>query len=173
MNLALLLIAALLLGAAAVAMTLRKLIHSVLLFVGSWAGVAAFYLWAGAEFVAFAQILVYVGAVSMVALFAVILTRPDDSPKQRDLPTIRRALAGVLAALAVAIVLLKAIFATPFAAPAADAVAPAVPVKQLGLVLLGDHAVALLIVGLVLTVALLGAIVIASTDKPEAPEDRA
>ena len=165
MNLALLLIAALLLGAAAVAMTLRKLIHSVLLFVGSWAGVAAFYLWAGAEFVAFAQILVYVGAVSMVALFAVLLTRSADSPKQRDLATKRRAFAGVLAALAVAIVLLKAIFATPFAAPAADdAAAPAVPVKQLGLVLLGDHAAALLIVGLVLTVALLGAIVIASTD---------
>ena len=165
MNLAILLIALSLLGAAAVAMTLRKLIHSVLLFVGSWAGVAAFYLWAGAEFVAFAQILVYVGAVSMVALFAVLLTRSADSPQKRDLATKRRAFAGILAALAVAIVLLKAVFATPFAAPATAT--PTVPVKQLGLVLLGDHAAALLIVGLILTVALLGAIVIASTDKPE------
>jgi NADH:ubiquinone oxidoreductase subunit 6 (subunit J) len=173
MNTALLLIAVPLLGAAAVAMTLRKLIHSVLLFVGSWAGVAAFYLWAGAEFVAFAQILVYVGAVSMVALFAVLLTRSADSPKKRDLATKRRALAGILAALAVSIVLLKAIFSTPFSVPAANTAAPAVTVKQLGLVLLGDHAAALIIVGVVLTVALLGAIVIASTEKPEPPEDRA
>ena len=41
----------------------------------NWAGIAAFYLWAGAEFVAFAQLLVYVGAVSMLSLFAVLLTR--------------------------------------------------------------------------------------------------
>ena len=56
-------------------MTLRNLIHSALLLIASWAGIAAFYLWAGAEFVAFAQVLVYVGAVSMVVLFAVLLTR--------------------------------------------------------------------------------------------------
>lgn len=174
MNTALLLIAVPLLGATAVALLLRHLIRSVLLFIGSWAGVAAFYLWAGAEFVAFAQILVYVGAVSMVALFAVLLTRPGDTPPPRDLVIRRRTFAGLLTAAAVAVVLLKTIFATPFAAPATAAVpAPSVPVKQLGLVLLGEHAAALLIVGVVLTVALLGAIVIASTDKPETPEDRA
>lgn len=171
MNLALLLIALPLLGAAAVAMLLRKLIHSVLLFVVSWAGVAAFYLWAGAEFVAFAQILVYVGAVSMVALFAVLLTRPGDAPPPRDLVIRRRNFAGVITAIVVGLVLLKAIFATPFAATTASA--PSVPVKQLGLVLLGDHAAALLVVGLILTVALLGAIIIASTDKAENTEDRA
>ena len=68
-------IALLTLASAAVAMSLRNLIHSALLLIASWAGIAAFYLWAGAEFVAFAQVLVYVGAVSMVVLFAVLLTR--------------------------------------------------------------------------------------------------
>ncbi len=71
----LLLIAAVILGAAGAALLSRNLIHSALLLVGAWAGIAAFYLWAGAEFVAFAQVLVYVGAVSMVVLFAVLLTR--------------------------------------------------------------------------------------------------
>jgi NADH:ubiquinone oxidoreductase subunit 6 (subunit J) len=50
-------------GSAAIAMSLRNLIHSALLLIASWAGIAAFYLWAGAEFVAFAQVLVYVGAI--------------------------------------------------------------------------------------------------------------
>ena len=68
-------IAVLILAAASVPMCLRNLVHSVLLLVGCWAGIAAFYLWAGAEFVAFAQLLVYVGAVSMLSLFAVLLTR--------------------------------------------------------------------------------------------------
>src|SRR5829696_8584005 len=69
------LIALFTLASAGVAMALRNLIHSALLLIASWAGIAAFYLWAGAEFVAFAQVLVYVGAVSMVVLFAVLLTR--------------------------------------------------------------------------------------------------
>src|SRR2546421_5860680 len=75
MNAALLIIALGTLASAAIALSLRNLIHSALLLIASWAGVAAFYLWAGAEFVAFAQVLVYVGAVSMIVLFAVLLTR--------------------------------------------------------------------------------------------------
>ena len=182
MNLALLLIAFPLLAAAAGAMLLRNLIHSALLFVGSWVGIAAFYLWAGAEFVAFAQVLVYVGAVSMIVLFAVLLTRQGDVLAPRNADDHRRTFPGIVAAVAVAAVLLKAIFATPFtgtestasgdlAASAAEATAaPVLTVKALGLVLLENHAAALLVVGLILTVALLGAAVIASVDKPLAPK---
>ena len=64
------------LATAAVAVSLRNLIHTALLLVVSWAGIAGFYLWAGAEFVAFAQVLVYVGAISMVVLFAVLFAKP-------------------------------------------------------------------------------------------------
>ena len=55
---------------AAVAMTLRNLIHSALLLIASWAGVAAFYLWAGAEFVAFAQVLVQQESTAEMAWLA-------------------------------------------------------------------------------------------------------
>ena len=47
MTLALILIALVLLGSAAAAMLSRNLIHSALLLVGAWVGIAAFYLWAG------------------------------------------------------------------------------------------------------------------------------
>src|SRR5476651_2841163 len=101
MNAALILIAFLTLGAAAVAMALRNLIHSALLLIASWAGVAAFYLWAGAEFVAFAQVIVYVGAVSMVVLFAVLLTRRSRADLEIAPDSLSRALSALLAGGAV------------------------------------------------------------------------
>ncbi len=160
-------IIALTLGSAAVALCLRRLIRSVLLFVISWAGIAAFYLWAGAGFLAFAQVLVYIGAVSMVVLFAVLLTRRHDQPDLVIEPPARsRAAAGVTIGACVAAVLIPAIVATEF--PAAPATTPAFSVRQLGLDLMEQHAATLLIVGLILTVALLGAVVLAAS-KEDAP----
>ena len=160
-------IIALTLGSAAVALCLRRLIRSVLLFVISWAGIAAFFLWAGAEFLAFAQVLVYIGAVSMVTLFAVLLTRRPDQPDLVIEPPARsRAAAGVTIGACVAAVLIPAIVATDF--PATPAGAPARAVRQLGLDLMEQHGVTLLIVGLILTVALLGAVVLAA-NKEDAP----
>lgn len=166
---AFLLIAALILGSATVAMSLRNLIHSALLLIFSWAGVAAFYLWAGAQFVAFAQILVYVGAVSMVVLFAVLLTR-QGTPTPVETDSFPRVIGGLLAAGGVAGVLGGAILGTPLDV---SGVTPAaiVSVKSIGEQLMGLHAAGLLIVGIILTVALLGAVVIASQDRTDKPED--
>ncbi len=162
----LILIALLILGAAAAAMLSRNLIHSALLLVGSWAGIAAFYLWAGAEFIAFAQVLIYVGAVSMVVLFAVLLTRQGATSAPVEFDSWRRAVLGLVVAGGVAGTLLGAIFGSPL-----DVRLPSPPaslsVKQLGVLLMGPYAPALLIVGVLLTVALLGAIVIAAVDQPE------
>jgi len=161
-TLALGLIIALTLGSAVVALCLRRLIRSVLLFVIAWAGLAAFYLWAGAEFLAFAQVLVYIGAVSMVTLFAVLLTRRHDQPDLVIEPPARsRAAAGVTVGACVAAVLIPAILATDF--PAAAATPPGFSVRQLGLDLMEQHGATLLIVGLILTVALLGAVVLAAS----------
>ena len=167
----LLLLACLILGAAAAAMWLRNLIHSALLLVLCWAGIAGFYLWAGAEFVAFAQALIYVGAVSMVVLFAVLLTRQGapDAPVAYD--SLRRAVLGFIVAGGVAGTLIGAILGTPLAVTTTPPPAT-FTVKQLGYQLMGPYAPALLIVGLILTVALLGGIVIAATDqRPANPED--
>jgi len=169
MNAALVLIALVTLGAAAVAMLLRNLIHSILLLVGSWAGVAAFYLWAGAEFAAFAQVLVYVGAVSMVVLFAVLLTRRSRADLAVAPEVQGRAISAVLAAGAVAAVLVWAVLHTRLAV--APTSAPSVTVNQLGTQLMGPQAAALLIIGVLLTVALLGAVVIAANDRTDNKED--
>ncbi|MFZ5496678.1 MAG: NADH-quinone oxidoreductase subunit J [Verrucomicrobiota bacterium] len=162
----LLLIAFLTISAACAAFLLRNLIHSALLLVGAWAGIAGFYLWAGAEFVAFAQALVYVGAVSMVVLFAVLLTRQGATSAPVEFDSLRRAVLGLIVAGGVGGILGGAILGSPLDVRLPSPV-PAVPVRELGTLLMGPHAAALLIVGVLLTVALLGAVVIAAVDKPE------
>src|SRR5947207_2149518 len=126
-------IAVLTLASAAVAMSLRNMIHSALLLIASWAGIAAFYLWAGAEFVAFAQVLVYVGGAVLGVLFGAVVSTPFEPSSDR---------------------------------------ASSVTVRELGTQLMGPHAAALLVVGVLLTVALLGAVVIAATDRPANREEK-
>ncbi len=166
MILALIIIALVILGASAAAMLSRNLIHSALLLVVAWAGIAAFYLWAGAEFVAFAQALIYVGAVSMIVLFAVLLTRQGATAAPVEFDSWRRAVLGLMVAGGVMGVMFGAIMGSPLDGRIASPT-PTITVKQLGLLLMGPYAPALLIVGVLLTVALLGAIVIAAVDKSE------
>lgn len=166
---ALALIAVITLATAAVALSLRNLIHSALLLIASWFGIAAFYLWAGAQFVAFAQVLVYVGAVSMVVLFAVLLTRRSRADHVIAPDSLARAVSAVFAGAAVFGVLALAILKTRLAP--STAAAPTVSVRDIGTQLMGTHAAALIIMGILLTVALLGAVVIASHDGPESRKD--
>ncbi|MGA3006548.1 MAG: NADH-quinone oxidoreductase subunit J [Opitutaceae bacterium] len=163
MNIVFAFIACLLLASAATAMTLNNLIHSALLLVVSWFALAAFYLWAGAEFVAFAQVLIYAGAISMVVLFAVLLTQRTAADLTLFPESRRRASTALLAAVAVAGVIAAAILGSPFAGVPAPG--PTVTVRELGQQLMGPQAAALLVVGVILTVALIGAVVIAAQPK--------
>lgn len=163
-------IALLTLATAAIALALRNLIHSALLLIASWGGIAAFYLWAGAEFVAFAQVLVYVGAISMVVLFAVLLTRRSRADFGLTNDSITRAVYGLLAGGAVVGILFGAVLSTNLSTLPTPA--PTLTVRELGRELMGVHTAALLVIGGLLTVALLGAVVIASTERPSQPKDR-
>jgi NADH:ubiquinone oxidoreductase subunit 6 (subunit J) len=162
-------IALLTLGSAAIAMSLRNLIHSALLLIGSWAGIAAFYLWADAQFVAFAQVLVYVGAVSMIVLFAVLLTRQSRADLSVAPDSVGRGVWAVIAGGGVLGVLIAAVLRSPLRVESQPA--SSVSVRDLGAQLAGPHTAALLIVGIILTVALLGAIVLAATERPASRED--
>jgi NADH:ubiquinone oxidoreductase subunit 6 (subunit J) len=169
-NLSLAIIALVTVGAAVVAMSGRNLLHSVLLLTVSWAGVAAFYLWAGAEFVAFAQLLVYVGAISMAVLFAVLLTRRSRDDLAAPPASRSRGIYAILAGVAVAAVLLGAVSLAPLSS--APTPPPSVTVRQLGDQLMGPHAASLLVIAALLTVALIGAVVLAAGGSPGNPEDK-
>src|SRR5476651_202495 len=63
-------------------MSFRNLVHSVLALTVAFAGLAAVYLQLGAQFLGLAQILVYVGAVAILIVFAVLLTRDTEASLQ-------------------------------------------------------------------------------------------
>jgi len=73
--LAYLAIAAIIVLLSALTIYSRNIVHSALYLLGSFAGVAALYIFMNAPVVGVAQILVYIGAVGVLILFAVMLTR--------------------------------------------------------------------------------------------------
>lgn len=68
-------IAAITLLLSALTVQAKNIVHSALYLLGSFAGVAALYIFLNAPFLGVAQILVYIGAVGVLILFAVMLTR--------------------------------------------------------------------------------------------------
>src|SRR5215510_4303635 len=78
MTLSFIILATITIASAIAAMALRNLVHCALALVGAFAGLAALYLSLQAQFVGFAQILVYVGAVAILIVFAILLTRGQD-----------------------------------------------------------------------------------------------
>ena len=63
------------LGSALVVVTHRNLFHAALALMVSFAGVAGFYITLDAGFLAAAQLLVYIGAISILIIFAIMMTR--------------------------------------------------------------------------------------------------
>src|SRR5213076_1996735 len=70
------------LAGAIAAMSLRNLVHCALCLVAAFGGLAGLYLQLDAQFVGFAQILIYIGAVAILIVFAILLTRGSEPPQQ-------------------------------------------------------------------------------------------
>ena len=152
-------IAILTLAAALAAASLPKLIHAALSFAVTFVGVAAFFFLLGAEFVGLVQVFVYVGAVAVLIVFTILLTRRDVQDTGK--PT----WSGAIIAIAVFGGLLWAILRTPTLSVAAPKV-EALTVKRIGDVLMTGYVWPLQCVGLLLTAALIGALILVMEEKP-------
>jgi len=146
------------LSGALAAATLPNLVHAALSLVLAFLGVAAFYFLLGAEFIGLVQVLVYVGAVAVLIVFTILLT-PATSGRRGDFNW-----GGVLVALAVMAGLFWALFRTnlPAGQPAA---AGTMTVMRVGQALMSDYVWPLQAVGVVLTAALVGAVVLVMEEK--------
>ncbi len=76
-------LAILILVSAILVVTVQNVIHASLWLIATFFGVGALYLLMEAEFVAVVQVLVYVGAISILILFAIMLTRNIDEGEQQ------------------------------------------------------------------------------------------
>jgi NADH:ubiquinone oxidoreductase subunit 6 (subunit J) len=161
-DLAFVLLAALMIGSGIAAISLRNLIHCALCFATCLLGIAGIFLWLGAQFVGFAQVLVYVGAISIVVVFAILLTRGAVEGSERFFgsPLVSAAIALLLGG-----VLLASLFASNHNAAGTAQPAATAPVLAIGQKLMTTHVLALEIIALMLTAALIGAVTLAMPER--------
>jgi NADH-quinone oxidoreductase subunit J len=152
------LIAIVTLAGALAAALLPKLIHAALSLVVTFLGIAAFFFLLGAEFVGLVQVFVNVGAVAVLIVFTILLTRRD-AEKDHSFNW-----GGVFVAMAVFAGLVWTIFRTQSLSVAAVQIEP-LTVKRIGEILMTDFVWPLQCVGLVLTAALIGALVLVMEEK--------
>jgi NADH-quinone oxidoreductase subunit J len=146
------------LAGALAAACLRKLIHAALCLVVAFLGLAAFYFLLGAEFVGLVQVFVYVGAVAVLIVFTILLTRREDEDAAGF------SWSGVVVAVAVFAGLAWTILKTPSLAIIPAAIEP-LTIKRIGEVLMTNYVWPLQCVGLLLTAALIGALVLVMEEK--------
>ena len=159
-------LAVLTLTGAVATMRLRNLVHCALWLVATFGGLALLYLQLDAQFVGLAQILVYIGAVAILIVFAILLTRGSDPPQQPVVASqwfLGLAVAGLTFG-SLLVTLATSSLTTRPVVPRAE-VAGEVAVKNIGLKLMTDYVLPLEVVGLLLTAALIGAVIIAMQEK--------
>jgi len=144
------------------AVTLKNLVHAALAVTVSFAGLALLFLSLDAQFAGFAQILVYIGAVAILVVFAILLTRGQDTPTGTIFS--RTWAVGLVIAAAVFAVLGWAVLQSATALPHESAV-PDVSVHDIGVAFVTRYVLPLEIVALLLTAATVGAVIVAMHEK--------
>lgn len=160
--------AAVLLASAAMVVSSRNPVHSVLFLILAFFNAAALFLIAGAEFLAMILLIVYVGAVAVLFLFVVMMLDVDFAELRSGLQ--RYAPLGATVG-AVLLIELAAVVGGWHASGAADGLRAHVTpggvsnTRAIGQVLYTDNVFLFQIAGLVLMVAMIGAIVLTLRDR--------
>jgi NADH-quinone oxidoreductase subunit J len=165
MNLPFLILAVLTIAGATATMLLRKLVHCALALSISFVSLAGLYLDLGAQFVGLVQVLVYVGAVVILIVFAILLTRSDELPVQRVRFPLKTPWLACLAVAAAVFAVMAWAVSSGGIAHAPLTAAPQATVRQVGDALMQRFVLPFEVVGLLLTAALIGAVVIAMEEK--------
>ena len=144
--------------------TLRNLFHCALCLAAALIGTAVIYVVLQAEYLAAIQILLYVGAVVTLIIFAIMLTEhlAEKTVRQNN-PQSPLAIAGLLGFVAL---LSGLILKTPW--PVTQAALKAkVSVMEIGKALMGAYVFPFEVISIILIAALIGTVVIAKKDDPE------
>lgn len=149
-------VSALILIAAFMMVFSTNLVHSALFMAAAFIGIAFVYLLLEAEYLAVVQILVYVGAISVLFVFGVMLTRRDSMEKS-NMFNRYGIIAGLMAA-ALGLVLGRTLLLTSFNTVAVSSQISAV--SAISTLLLGDYVIPFEAAGILLLIAMIGAIVI-------------
>jgi NADH-quinone oxidoreductase subunit J len=159
------LIAALTVAGGMAAVLLRNLVHCALALTIAFAGLALLFLQLDAQFAGFVQILVYVGAVAILVVFAILLTRGSETPKDGGVFSKTWGAGLVIAAVIFAVLAWAVLQSRPGLSHGTGTYSASV--QQIGIALMGRYVLPLEIVALLLTAALIGAVIVALHEKKE------
>ena len=150
-------ISVLTIGSAIAALEVRSMIYGSIALMVTLAGVAGFFLLLDAPFVAMFQISVYVGSIAVLILFTVMLVRRELIFNKVEDP--RRRYAGV--GLMIVIILGIGTIIIGSGIKSMDVTASAVDFRKIGEDFLTYYSPALVVMALILTSAVIGALVLA------------
>jgi NADH:ubiquinone oxidoreductase subunit 6 (subunit J) len=144
------------LGAALMVVLSQNLLRSALWLILAFFGIAGFFVLLEAEFLAVVQVLVYIGAIATLIIFAIMLSRNFMDPNQPRFNEQYGIVAGFAALLFVALAVVVTRISWPVAIQP-----PANTIEQLGTAFVTTYAIPFEVASVLLVVAMIGAIIVA------------
>lgn len=140
-----------------------KVIHMVLALATTFIGLAGLFIVLDAEFVGFVQILIYGGAITILMLFGIMMTKHDDEEKP-----VKRPLHNVLLIIGVLALFGVLYFSIQWAEfPGPELNASQDNTKALGELFFNDFAIPMELVAVLIMVSFIGAIALAKREEEE------
>jgi NADH:ubiquinone oxidoreductase subunit 6 (subunit J) len=153
-------LAAVMIGAALLVVTMRDIIRCGLAMIVCFGALAGLYVLAGATVVAAAQVLVYIGAISVLILFAIMLTQTKDAPSSLVFQT--QALPAAIAAAVLALLIGITVAATDWPATGTRIATSA---TALATELFSNYILAFEVVSVLLLAAVIGGVFLAKRER--------
>ena len=152
-------LSAVMIGAGLLVVTLRDIIRCGLAMIVCFLALAGIYALMGAPLLAAAQVIVYIGAISVLILFAIMLTQTKDAPSRLVFQT--QAVPAAIASVVVAVLIALAISATDWAE-----LAERIPLRadRMSLVLFEQFVFPFEIVSVLLLAAVIGGVFLAKRE---------
>ena len=151
--------AAVMIGSALLVVTMRDIIRCGLAMIVCFGALAGIYVILGSPLLAAAQVIVYIGAISVLILFAIMLTQTKDAPSRLVFQT--QAVPAAFASIVIAVVVALAIAATDWG-EAAERVR--VATDNLSTVLFNEFVLPFEIISVLLLAAVIGAVFLAKRE---------
>jgi NADH:ubiquinone oxidoreductase subunit 6 (subunit J) len=153
-------LAAAMLGSGLLVVVMRDVIRCGLAMIACFGSLAGLYVLVGAPLVAAAQVLVYIGAISVLILFAIMLTQTKAAPSRLVFQT--QAIPAAISAIVIAIVIAITVGATDWGAAVTRV---ATKTDELARVLFRDYVLPFEVVSVLLLAAVIGGVFLAKRDE--------
>jgi len=158
-----LLLAGVMLGSALLVVTQRDIIRCGIAMIASFAALAGIYVMLGAPLVAAAQVLVYIGAIAVLILFAVMLTQAKNAPARLVFQT--QAIPAAVAAIVLAVIVALSVTATSWGEVSTRV---ATATDALARLLFNDYILPFEVVSVLLLAAVIGSVYLAKREDRDA-----